>query len=282
MAIKPKYREYIDWESFDKKIKERKIDDDFFLLYSDRAEGRIRRDMYVLRANNIEYLPPFRGYPKRLYVQNVDENPLELFEINSGMNVEYDYSFEDACTKRESLENAFNYWVADHFELGDKISVEDRVDGLASEIYVWQDKKKIPIINVGFGASQILPVIFKVLINARKTIFVIDEPEIHLHPSLQSKLADFFFRMAFIGKRLFIETHSEYLIDRLIYLSIKYEEVSKGRVFLDWVKKDGEGCCIERIKYDDLGFLQNAPNGFLNEKQKLVEELNSLRVSKIK
>ena len=140
--------------------------------------------------------------------------------------------------------------------------------------------KKIPINNVGFGTSQIIPVVFNVLQNFGNKLFVIDEPEIHLHPSAQSKFADFFFNMAMIGKRIFIETHSEYIIDNLIYLKLSHEEIFPD-IKMFWVKKNDEKSVIEDIEFDDLGFIVNSPLGFLSEKILLAEKLNKIRLEKI-
>ena len=109
---------------------------------------------------------------------------------------------------------------------------------------------------------------------------IVDEPEIHLHPSLQSKLADFFMEMAMLGKRILIETHSEYLIDKMIYLKLKHK-LSSQTVGLNWVKKSNGDSYIERIEHDDLGFVLNPPENFLSERKILVNELSKIRIRKL-
>lgn len=277
-TINPKYRHCINFEELKKDLDKNECYSEYLMLVS---STRHRWILYNLDFNDIVYLPPFRGYPKRVYVHNVDDNP--LFKYNREMKsiVRYDYDLENMSPISATLEESFNYWVVDHFNLCDRISIDEPIDGLVTEIFLWKNGVKIPINNIGFGASQIIPIIFNILFNDERYLYIIDEPEIHLHPSVQSKLADFFFKMALAGKTIFLETHSEYLIDKLIYLSIKHGFNNHDRIKLNWVKPNNKQSEIERINYDDLGFLINAPAGFLSEKQNLVKEINQLRMAKM-
>jgi len=68
--------------------------------------------------------------------------------------------------------------------------------------------------NVGVGVSQVLPIIVMALLAEPPTMLIFEQPELHLHPKVQARLADFFLSVALIGKQCLLETHSEYLIDR--------------------------------------------------------------------
>jgi predicted ATPase len=68
--------------------------------------------------------------------------------------------------------------------------------------------------NVGPGVSQVLPIVLSALIAPKTSLLIFEQPELHLHPRVQARLADFFFAIALLGKRCILETHSEYLIDR--------------------------------------------------------------------
>ncbi|MCP4350711.1 MAG: DUF3696 domain-containing protein [Desulfobacterales bacterium] len=75
----------------------------------------------------------------------------------------------------------------------------------------------VGITDVGFGISQVLPVIVQSMISERQTL-LIEQPELHLHPALQAELGDVFIKSA-LGKQknnFIIETHSEHLILRLL------------------------------------------------------------------
>jgi len=243
--------------------------------------NHFKHQRYTLKNNHILWLPPFRGYPKRVYSALEDENPLYHYNINSNKRIYYNYDFSRRKKIKGTLSEAITYWLVDHFKIADKIDVNDIVPGLLTEIYLTICGERISINNVGFGASQIVPVIFRLLLNNDKNISIVDEPEIHLHPSVQSRLADFFLVMALTGRHMMIETHSEYILDKLIYLTLKHEKMPSN-LSMYWVKRNINESSIERIKYDDLGFIINQPEDFLVEKSKLVEMLTEARMGKLK
>jgi predicted ATPase len=179
-----------------------------------------------------------------------------------------------------TLKEAVNYWIVEHFCLADEVILEEPIPELASEMFLRFGDKRVPINNVGFGTSQIIPVIYEILSNISSMLCFVDEPEIHLHPSAQSKLADFFFQMGLLGKKVFVETHSEYLIDKAIFLKLKSQQLSP-QMKMVWVKKDSNDSFIEEIIHDNLGFIINAPEGFLSEKNNLSAQMSEMRFKSI-
>ena len=114
--------------------------------------------------------------------------------------------------------------------------------------------------DVGYGISHILPVYIESLRMDQFKMLILEQPEIHLHPSMQSKLADFLISMAASGKRFIVETHSEHLINR-ICLRIAQDlndEINDiiTIVFIDPPKEDQEGIIhgstIKKVKIEDL------------------------------
>jgi predicted ATPase len=69
--------------------------------------------------------------------------------------------------------------------------------------------------NVGVGVSQILPIVVMALLAEPPSLLIFEQPELHLHPRVQTRLADFFLSVSLIGKQCLLETHSEYLVERL-------------------------------------------------------------------
>jgi hypothetical protein len=69
--------------------------------------------------------------------------------------------------------------------------------------------------SLGVGVSQVIPVIGVCLLAEAGNLILLEEPELHLNPNIQQKLADFFLAMTESGRQLIVETHSEYLITRL-------------------------------------------------------------------
>lgn len=119
---------------------------------------------------------------------------------------------------------------------------------------------KSNIIDVGYGVSQALPIITDLVRAKRRTLFLFQQPEVHLHPRAQAELATFFLQMVHAKKHvLFLETHSDYLIDRIRSEArdgryIRPEDVS----ILFFEKKDLD-VIIHPISIDSQGNVRGAP-----------------------
>lgn len=120
--------------------------------------------------------------------------------------------------------------------------------------------------DVGFGHSQVLPVLVGGLTTRRGGTFVVEQPEIHLHPGAQAELGDFFVELSEAGVQSIIETHSEHLVVRLL------SQIAAGRLAstdfgLFFVAATSEGKTITPIEVDSLGrFLTKWPEGFFPER----------------
>ena len=73
----------------------------------------------------------------------------------------------------------------------------------------------LPLSSVGVGVSQLLPVLVRCLLTEPGSVILLEQPEIHLHPAVQQRMADFFIAMVRSGRQLIVETHSEYMVSRL-------------------------------------------------------------------
>jgi hypothetical protein len=83
------------------------------------------------------------------------------------------------------------------------------------EVTVTLGDQPLRVNSVGYGVSQALPVVVELISRSRGTWFSIQQPEIHLHPRAQAALGDLLFVLARDEKKtLFVETHSDYTIDR--------------------------------------------------------------------
>jgi hypothetical protein len=274
-CLEEKYMAYLDIDMLNNDLSERKTPHDTICLINNNLH--LHTPFYSVKR--IAYIRPFRGYPQRIYTSGSEPSPLATYFNNRNKIIPYKYDHESKSIKSGTVNEALHYWIVDYFKLVDRIEVEEVIAGLVSVIYLVIGGKKIPINNVGFGTSQIIPVIYKTLVS-RSDLIIVDEPEIHLHASIQSKLATFFFIMMLIGKRLLLETHSEYLIDKLIYHNIMQPE-GTSMAKLCWVIKTDDGSIIENILHDELGYIMNTPDGFLSEKKALVKEINALRMDKL-
>ena len=119
--------------------------------------------------------------------------------------------------------------------------------------------------QVGYGVSQILPVVTELLARRGEEFYLIQQPEIHLHPRAQSALGEFFFAMAnTYGQRLFIETHSDFIIDRF-RLSLSKTPENNVRAQILFFQKKGNHNVVDQIGIQPNGsYQQEQPKGFHN------------------
>ncbi len=127
-------------------------------------------------------------------------------------------------------------------------------------------KKKGPqrnLIDVGYGVSQVLPVITELLRRDAPPMFLLQQPEVHLHPSAQAALGSLFCQVAEPGRQLVVETHSDHLIDRVRMDvrdgvgRLKPDDVSI--LYFEWDDLDVH---IHSIRLDEEGNVLDAPAGY--------------------
>ena len=119
--------------------------------------------------------------------------------------------------------------------------------------------------EVGFGLSQVLPILVAGLCLDNEGILIVEQPEGQLHPRPQAALADFFCFLAKTGRGALIETHSEAFFHRLrLRAAMDDELASKIAVYALDRPEDGK-CC--KPKFIDLGEDREMdwPNGFMTD-----------------
>jgi hypothetical protein len=122
------------------------------------------------------------------------------------------------------------------------------------------------ITDVGFGISQILPVLVAGLMQVQGSLFVVDLPEAHLHPWPQARLADFFCSLALSGRHALVETHSEMFFHRL-RLRAEMDEKLRDNIAVYFIDRpDKDGFCAKPNTVELTGNAQlRWPLGFFEE-----------------
>ena len=134
------------------------------------------------------------------------------------------------------------------------------------EVRKWGKRRKGSkrnLIDVGYGVSQVLPLLVDLLAPNGSTRLLLQQPEVHLHPSAQAVLASLFGTIAASGRQLIVETHSEYIVDRVRMdtrdrtTGLKPEDVSI--LFFERADLDVH---IHSLRFDEQGNLLDAPDGY--------------------
>ena len=110
------------------------------------------------------------------------------------------------------------------------------------ELRVILSNMHVALVNVGYGVSQALPVVVEMFARPQGTIFAIQQPEVHLHPKAQAALGDVIFQLAVSEqKQFYVETHSDYTIDRfrLNYRTLTDDSYPDSQVLFFGRNSDG-------------------------------------------
>ncbi len=127
-------------------------------------------------------------------------------------------------------------------------------------------KRKGPwrnLIDVGYGVSQALPVITELLRPEAAPLFLLQQPEVHLHPTAQAALGSLFCQVASRERQLVIETHSDYLLDRVrIDVRDGISALKPDDVSILFFERDGLAVKIHSLRIDDEGNVLGAPDSY--------------------
>ncbi len=131
--------------------------------------------------------------------------------------------------------------------------------------------------DVGYGNSQILPVLVGGFNLRPGATYLVEEPEIHLHPRAQAELGDFFLDLYRRGVQSVVETHSEHLILRL-QQHVASQSIPPDKIGFYYVYAQGKKKGVAPLKLDSLGrFTEPWPEGFFPERLEEAKKLSKLR-----
>ncbi len=235
----------------------------------------------------IKYLGPLREEPRSLYpLENngstydlglKGENTAAVFDNNKFKKINYispKYFVDGKVGKLEAEEvtlvRAINAWLV-YLGVANEMNTKDK-GKIGHELKITTDIQDMEqdLTHVGVGVSQILPILVMCFLAGKGDSIILEQPELHLHPKVQTRLADFFVSMNALGKQCILETHSEYLINRLRYLVAKSDDdkIAKDTMIYFVEKEDGHSI-YRNITINKYGVIGDWPKGFFDESEDL-------------
>ena len=240
-------------------------------------------DEFEEAIGNLYFVGPIRENPKGLYSIGFEQDPKYvgatgsnfasvLLHENKIKKYILPYNEEDSI----SLWEALNEWSS-HLNIASAIEVSHATSfGIKVSVSDTQNKTA-DIMNVGIGTSQVLPVLITGLLSEKNETLVFEQPELHLHPFSQSRLADFFIALIKHGRKIIVETHSESFILRLRYHVLK-ENCGKDLIAINFFQ-NRQGTKVSLCNISGYGNI-DYPDDFRDETQELLNDLMNAALKK--
>ncbi|SCY76027.1 AAA family ATPase [Butyrivibrio sp. INlla14] len=171
--------------------------------------------------------------------------------------------------KSDRLIDQVNAWMGE-ISPGIKIRAEYDVVAEEAKLGIKYERERLETdfftpVNVGFGIPYVLPLVVELLIANKDAMVILENPESHLHPRGQSKIAKLMSLAAKGGVQIICESHSDHIINA-IRVATKKGIISPMDVTVNYFEKDIEqNTHLLEVKLDDQGNLSNFPDGLLDE-----------------
>ena len=213
--------------------------------------------------HNIVHVPGLRGNPERVYPKTAlgPAFPGKFENYVASVIAHWQGTKDDRLKRLEAMLTALGLtW---------KISAKP-IDDTQIELLVGQlpeskrgNEDLVSIADVGFGVSQVLPVLVALLVAEPEQLVYLEQPELHLHPRAQYALAKILAEAAKRGVKLVVETHSALLLLNVQTLVAK-RNLDPNLVKLHWFSRsDEDGTTeIESTDLDKNGAFGDWPEDF--------------------
>ena len=221
----------------------------------------------------LHYLGPLRANPSRVYThagaQPVDMGPAGEFVVDALLSSQERNMYVEIGERNlVRVDVHVASWLK---RLG--MVYDFRLEPLAAGRQLYEVKVRrtpyspeVLLTDVGFGVSQILPVLTLCYYLPFGSTIIFDHPDMHLHPSVQAGLADVFIDAhRHNGVQIIFESHSEHLLRRL-QRRVAEEDVDGRDVAIYFCSnKDGGESILSRLQLDEFGNISNWPKDFFGD-----------------
>jgi predicted ATPase len=223
------------------------------------AVDGLLKEVFNNYDRNINAISSFRLHPDRTYLEK-SKDKLKIDKFGDGyldQIILWEKNNPETFEKLQSSMRKLN--------LMHSINAH-RIEGGRYEVLVKVNETgtKTSLFDVGFGISQFLPIIVADLQLDKNSTLFIAEPEIHLHPNVQAEFGNYIVEQVNLNnKNYVIETHSEYLLNRL-RLEIVRGNLKEEDLCVYFLENDGKEVKIHDLKFTKKGGIKNAPDSFFD------------------
>ena len=216
------------------------------------------RNIHYLKALRVDNHLQSKASEKRILGIS-GENTSDIIGNNWNLNT----SYHDRKNKPIKFSIKFQEWITQL--LGEQFLLKPKKEINGYRIFIEEKSRglELELGQVGFGISQLLPILTMLLTSKEHDVILIENPEIHLHPKLQAELVELFVFALEANRKLIIETHSEHIINR-IRLRIKENSQLKEKINIYFFEKD-DICKYQEIEVDDNGNIEYWPKDFFDQ-----------------
>lgn len=211
-------------------------------------------------TGKVEATSAIRTKPQRTYTPGTEKIDGEGSHVPFEIAKLYRSRNKDEWKRLKASIDAFG----EYSEMFKEISVKAFGKSVSDpfQIQFSSDGPKMNLVDLGYGTSQILPILYNLTVSGRRNRHLIQQPEVHLHPKAQAALGDFFVN-TFIDKRLnfILETHSDFIVDR-IRNSIFKNIIKKEDVSILFFERSRLENKITPIRLDDFGEPVDPPDSY--------------------
>ena len=261
-----------------------------------RPSQEAGRYLEAFFARSVRYFGPLRDEPKAIYPLNPvahhadvglkGEHTAAVLDLHRHTVVKYvpSAAFQPGGIRRlvasAKLGEAVDDWLQ---YLGVAEKVESRSMGKFGHqlaVNVQHAATVSDLTHVGVGVSQALPIVVTSLLAKTDTTLILEQPELHLHPSVQTLLGDFFLSMALLEKQCIVETHSEYIVNRVRLRTAMLPDDWENPARVYFVERNQQGKAFREVVVNEYGAITEWPKGFFDHSQREAESI--LRAATVK
>ncbi len=220
------------------------------------------REAFEDLFDHLHYLGPRRDDPRHDYSWRVS-HPKDIGRYGEDMIS----ALLSSRVRQLSIEEQILKWLQrldliDSYALNPTSNTNQDYEFLVKQ---YKDGPEVGLTDVGFGVSQVLPLIAQCYYAPEGSILILEQPEAHLHPKAQSELADVLIDVVKNRNvQIILESHSEHLLLRLMR-RIAEEEILADQTAFHFCQIEDGNSKAEQLKVDEYGNISNWPKDFFGD-----------------